>query len=234
MVRTIKEWAHALLGMLYPDICEVCGTPLVSGEKIVCLDCLSDMPLTGLHTRGDNEMHKRLMCHAPLERATAMFKYFKGNPYAKLIHMAKYRGRPDIAEHLAYSYAMSIIKSGFFSGIDMVVPVPLNRWKELSRGYNQSERIAAGISRATGITTIQCLKAGKHSSQTKFGSYGRWLNTRGIYSTTDTSEIEGKHILIVDDVLTTGATLVSCMEAIHRASPSTRISVLTLAIDHLS
>lgn len=230
--KGLKEWCSALLDMIYPRLCEVCGTALVEGEELLCLKCQTDMPLTDLHQQPDNDMHHRLACHAPVVGATAMYKYFKGNPYAALIHKAKYRGRPSIARLLARRYARSIAASGFFNGIDMIIPVPVNTIRRMTRGYNQSEHIATGLSEATSIPVENRLKAtNRHSTQTRLNAYQRWLNTDGVFHVSNAEGLDGRHILLVDDVITTGSTLVRCLEALHKAAPSARFSVLTLAID---
>lgn len=232
----LTEWLHALLGMVYPDVCELCGTALTRGEKVLCLSCLADMPYAEMHRHPDSDMTLRLVDrHAPVERTAAMFKYFKGNPYAQLVHLAKYRGRPDVARELAQIFAQAIAAEGFFADIDMVMPVPLHRFKQMKRGYNQSRAIAEGIEKATGIPVADNLKChSRHQSQTRLGMSARWLNTRDIFSVVSAHELAGKHILVVDDVITTGSTLTSCCRALHEACPGVRTSVLTLGIDMLS
>ena len=117
----------------------------------------------------------------------------------------------------------------------MIVPVPLHILKKLRRGYNQTDYIAGAISRSTGIPVEQALVCRRrHSSQTRRTPFERWVNARDTYSVSPDAELAGKHILIVDDVITTGATLLSCAEAIHTAFPSARISVLSLAVTELS
>lgn len=230
--KELKEWCSALLDMIYPRLCEVCGTALVEGEELLCLQCQADMPLTDLHLQPDNDMHHRLACHAPVIRAAAMYKYFKSNPYAALIHKAKYRGRPSIARLFALRYARSIAASGFFNDIDMIIPVPVNTLRRMTRGYNQSEHIATGLSEAISIPVENRLKAtNRHSTQTRRNAYQRWLNTDGVFHVSDAAGLDGRHILLVDDVITTGSTLIRCLEALHKAAPSARFSVLTLAID---
>lgn len=128
-----------------------------------------------------------------------------------------------------------LISGGFFNGIDMVVPVPLHFTKKLSRGYNQCDHIAAAITEATGIESRSILKCRKkHSSQTHRNAFQRWMNVRDTYGiASEAGELNGRHILVVDDVITTGATLLSCCEAIHSAYPLAKISVLSLAITEL-
>lgn len=223
-----------VVNLIWPDVCEVCGCTLVKGEKVICLGCRLRLPRTNLHTQEFGLIHHRLAGRVPIERAAGYFYYYRSDSFTRLIHAAKYNGRPNVARYLAREYAVEIKDDGFFSGIDLILPVPLHRFKLWKRGYNQTEYLARGLKDATGIAIGSNLVATRgHSTQTRKGSYMRWLNTRNIYDVVRPDELEGKHILVVDDVITTGATLQACCEAIHRSAPTATISVLTLAVSHL-
>ncbi len=231
----IKEWLDALLGMIYPNVCEICGTSLVNGEKIICSHCNIAMPRTGIHNDRFNHIHQRLFCHAPILNAGAMFYYYKNDSYARLIHKLKYNNRREIGRELGRMYARELAADSFFSGIDILIPVPVHWSKLISRGYNQAAIIAEGISDVTSIPVGDHLKAVKrHPTQTRRGALARWENSEGIYRACHSDELVDRHVLIIDDVVTTGATLIHCCEAIHAASPSTTISVLTLGATKLT
>ena len=116
-----------------------------------------------------------------------------------------------------------------------IVPVPLHRWKLMRRGYNQSDYIARGIADVTGIEVSHSLVASRgHATQTARNSYQRWVNAGSVYELRDGASVAGRHVLLVDDVITTGATLLACCEAIHRVEPSARLSVLALGVAHMS
>ncbi len=229
----LKEWLHDLLRVVYPEVCEVCGNSLVRGEEVICLQCDMNLPRTNVHKDDFNIIHERLAGKTPIERAAGYFYYYRDSDFAKLIHNAKYNGRPIIARVMARRYAHEIAADGFFDDIDVIIPVPLHRSKFIKRGYNQSELIAKGISEITSIPVANNLKAKRHSTQTKKNSYSRWLNAQGIYTAEDADELAGKHVLIVDDVITTGATLLACCEALHKVEPSAKISILALSVTHL-
>lgn len=174
MGNGLGSWCRNFIDVIFPRVCEVCGSVLVEGEDLMCLKCSVEMPRTGLHNSDFNAIHERLAGSTPIERAGAFFYYYRQNPYARLIHKAKYRNLPTIGRKLGEMYAKEILNDGFFNGIDMIIPVPLHWWKELSRGYNQSLEIAKGISAATGIPVSEILTAVKwHSSQTRKNSFDR-------------------------------------------------------------
>ena len=223
-----------LLNLVWPNVCEVCGRTLVRGEEVMCLGCWLGLPRTHIHTQSFGAIHHRLAGHTPIDRAGSYFYYYRGSPYTRLIHGAKYFGRPRLASFMAARYATEILADGFFAGIDLIVPVPLHRMKMWTRGYNQSMHIAKGISSVTGIPIAEHLIATHgHSTQTRKHAYERWINAQGIYKAVNAQALKNKHILIVDDVLTTGSTLVACCDAIHSAEPSVLVSVLTLSMAHL-
>lgn len=225
----------SLINVILPDVCTVCHTPLVNGENVMCLKCKLGLPNTNLYQYQPNPIHERVFTlQAQVEKATSYFWYYKDNEYASLIHDAKYNGRPSIAVKLAMSHARELLDCGFFEGIDMIIPVPMYLFKQMIRGYNQSDKIAEGISEITGLPIGTNLIARKpHSTQTKKGITQRNINTKGIYEVKDADELKHKHILIVDDVITTGATIVECINTLHNAQPDTRFSVFSLALTHL-
>lgn len=234
-VVALRSGAESLLALIYPKLCEVCGDALVDGEDTLCLKCLCEMPLCRITDFRSNFIHDRLAGHAPIEKAVSLYYYLRSNRFTLLIQGAKYNGRPRIASWLARKLTDSIQAAGFFADIDMIVPVPLHLLKKLRRGYNQTDYIAGAVSRSTGIPMKHALICRRrHSSQTRRTSFERWRNARDTYTVSPDADLSGKHILIVDDVITTGATLLSCAEAIHAAFPSARISVLSLAVTELS
>lgn len=234
IIAKARQWADDALGLIWPRQCPVCGEALVHDERLLCLQCSLEMPRTGLHRENFSIIHQRLAGKTPIERGAALFYYYSGNPYTRLIHEAKYNGHPWIARTLAADYARELMSDGFFDGIDLIVPVPLHPLKRLRRGYNQTEYIAEGLSRVTGLPVAHCLRMCRpHGTQTRLGAYARWLNSRATYQATHTEKLQGCHVLVVDDVLTTGATLLSCCRAIHDAAPTATLSVLTLGLTQL-
>lgn len=190
-----------------------------------------DMPRTNYHLRKDNPVERMFWGKMPLERASSFFFYHKGSNFSRILHLLKYGGRKDIGEVMGRFMAAELSASGFFSDVDVIVPVPLHPRKQKQRGYNQSECIACGISAVTGIPVdIVSVVRSKHTeTQTRKSSYERWENVDGIFCLDASESFVGKHILIIDDVLTTGATTTACADA-FREVKGLRISVLTLAV----
>lgn len=223
-----------LVNIIFPNLCAVCGKVLVKGENVLCLDCLLSLPRTNLHKIQPNIIHERVFSFGcPVERASSLYYYHRDNKYAKLIHDTKYRDRPSVGQHLASLHARELKAAGFFEGIDAIVPVPLHFIKRLQRGYNQAEEIGKALALVTGLPVVNALRASYHRSQTRKDAHARLVNTTGVYHVRKSDEIEGRHVLLVDDVITTGATLLNCIKAIKKSSPSTKVSVYSLAITQL-
>lgn len=230
----LKGWGDDLLSMFFPALCEVCGRPLVKGEEVICTACNLDMPRCNFHTDPFNTIHQRLAGHAPIERAAGYFYYYRGDMFTQPVLAAKYKNRPNALRVLARNFAEEISADGFFDGIDLIVPVPMHWRKRMSRGYNQTDYLALGLSEATGIAVGHNLKAVRsHSTQTRKGAFERWRNSLDTYEVVGVESLAGKHLLVVDDVITTGATMLACCKALHRALPHATLSVLALGVTNL-
>ena len=230
----LKEWGDDALRVIFPKVCEVCGRSLSRGEELMCMHCNLDMPRTRLHHEKFNTIHQRLVGKAPIDKAAGYFYYYRDSEYARLIQKAKYNNRPAIIEHLATRFAHELANDRFFDDIDVIVPVPMHWFKRLRRGYNQSEVLAKALCKSTGTKLGCSLKARRgHKTQTSKNRYERWVNTKDLYEVKCVEDLEHKHVLVVDDIITTGSTVLACCEAIHRQSPTTRISVLSIGVTHL-
>lgn len=228
----IREWLAGLADVLWPHVCEVCGTTLVDGEHTLCLSCRLSMPYTYEHRRSHNAIHERLAdTGVPLCKGAAMMRYNAGTPYARLLVKSKYNNKPWIDRDLAEMFAQQLHSEGWFDGMDCVMAVPMHRLKQWGRGYNQSAVIAEGVSRVTGLPVYDNLKCHRrHKAQATLNRKDRMANAEGVYSVVDGTELDGKHILVVDDIITTGSTMLACCHAIMQASATARLSVLSLGL----
>lgn len=228
----IKDWFVSFLSLLFPRCCVVCGSPLAKGEACLCTICNINLPRTYYHLRKDNPVEKLFWGKVPLERATSFFFYRKGSDFRQILHQLKYGGQKYIGAIMGRYMAFELQDSGFFASVDVILPVPLHKKKQQIRGYNQSEWIARGIASVTGIPidTKSVARRKNTETQTRKSSFERWRNVETIFGLQYHGQaLTGKHILIVDDVLTTGATMVGCVSCLT-AIEGVRISVLTLAL----
>ena len=228
----VLERLRELLQLFFPETCEVCGKALRYGEHLLCTDCLSDIPQIYLHNKEHNPAEKMFAGQVPFERATAFFNYQKHNNYAHLIHKLKYQGRDDIGIWLGEMFGVKLQESGFLDGIDAIVPIPLHPKRQRKRGYNQSQMIAEGIANITKtpIITDAVIRKIYTNTQTRKNKEERAENVQGIFEVIDNKALENKHILILDDVITTGATCVSCAETILQNSNVKYVSFASIAL----
>jgi ComF family protein len=216
--------------LLYPALCITCGERLMSQENYLCMKCWSDLPVTNFHLNSENSVSELFWGRAKIENATSLFYFRKGSRYQKLIHSIKYRGMKELGIELGKHLGSALLQSENFSSADIIVPVPLHPRKQKKRGFNQSEYIAKGIAdilRKPVLINNICRKKFS-SSQTKKNRYERWKNVEGIFEIKKPESLCKKHILLVDDVVTTGSTLEACAHEILKLG-NVKISIATLA-----
>lgn len=223
------KWISDLKELLFPRYCKVCGKRLMQSEQHLCLGCLLELPRTHYEQEPNNLLMQHFMEWPEVVRATAYFYYYKEGKYSSLIHHLKYHDHPAVGTYLGRLAANELQRSGFFENIDLIVPVPLSKKKFRKRGYNQCDYIARGISEITGIALCtDCMeRIVDTDTQTRKDRRERWKNTEGIFRITNPETLKGKHILIVDDVATTGSTLHACISTLLTI-PSVRIYVFAL------
>jgi ComF family protein len=219
------------ISLLFPRLCYACGDHLVRNENIICTNCYIQIPRTNYHLADDNPVAQLFWGRCPLSKAAAFSFYTKGSRIRKLIHNLKYKGVREVGYELGKIYGKSLKASGFTEDIDLIIPVPLHPSKQRKRGFNQSEYISAGLSETTGIPVElkSLFRITVSDTQTKRSRYERWMNVEGIFMVKDSEKLMGKHILIVDDVITTGSTLEACAGELLKID-NVRVSVAALAV----
>jgi ComF family protein len=229
MNRLARSYIN-LLELLFPILCVTCGNRLVTQEKFLCIDCWHDLPVTNFHFDAENKVARLFWGRVKLENATAFFAYNKGSNYQHLIHFIKYKGLKELGFETGRRFGIALSASPDFNSVDFVVPVPLHPKKQKQRGYNQSEWIARGISESLKKpVSLFNLKRNLHTStQTRKNRYERWENVENIFELTRPEEFKGKHILLIDDVVTTGSTLESCAFQLLQVE-NVKVSIATLA-----
>ena len=227
----ISFWTR-LLNLIAPPICPVCGSRLSANEQLLCGKCNLHLPRTYYSKIPyDNELAKLFWVLLPIERATAFFYYEPHAETANILYELKYKNHPEIGSVVGRMLAKEIQSSGFFDEIDGIVPVPLAKKRQRQRGYNQSEEIARGVSEITGLPI--CKKVVRRNSfkgsQTNKGRWDRQENVEHVFELIDAEAVSNKHLLLIDDVVTTGATCIACAKELCKAG-GVRISILSLGL----
>ena len=218
------------ISLFYPRVCYACGNSMFSNEEVICTFCRFHLPRTGFHGQKDNPLSKTFWGRVQLENVSACYYFSKGSRVQHLMHQFKYRGRWEIGVYLGRLYGSELKESDAFKDVDMVIPVPLHPNKLRKRGYNQSEKFAHGLSQSMGIelNTTTLLRTHASGTQTRKSRFSRWENVKEIFVVKNPEKIAGKHILLVDDVITTGATIEACAQHLLNHE-ETRVSVVSLA-----
>ena len=217
----------AIFQALFPTTCAACGKVLVNGERHLCIDCIASL----------NESHETVSAEQllagllPLQAALSLFRFRKGNTVQKVVHAMKFHGNSELCLMMGRQMGLELLHSGRFDDIDLLVPVPLHWWRRLQRGYNQSELLCRGIAEVMPreVNTTAVVRHRYTRQQSLQSSASRAANVEGAFRLRHPDQLAGRHVLLVDDVLTTGATLSACTDALL-AVPDLRLSVATFCI----
>lgn len=231
MKFVVSEIVQDFLSLIYPNPCLACLNTLVKGEDIICSHCLLDMPKTNFHKQSINPLHDRLSLRFPLRHAFAYYYFKKGSKVQELLHQLKYRQHPEIGQKIGRVLAQELVDQKLEKAFDLIVPVPLHPSRKRSRGYNQSEEFAKGISEGLHIPYVDSFikRTVKTPTQTRKSKLSRWQNVSEVFEMKKDEEVKGRRILLVDDVVTTGATLEACSLSLLRAGCS-EISIACIAM----
>lgn len=228
----MQKWIKPFLHLFFPRYCVVCGRRLREEEQILCMECDLHLPRTNLHRQKDNMVEQLFWGKIPIERGTAFYYYHRGGVYTELVHQLKYQGRQDIGTVMGRLMAYELAPTSFFDNIHSILPVPLHKKRFRERGYNQSECLARGVSEVTGIPidTTSIARIRYTATQTHKSAHERYENMQEVFRLqVPAASLAGRHILLMDDVLTTSATLTACADALKEV-PDLRISILALAL----
>jgi len=218
------------ISLIFPQICVSCGKSLYKSENSICMSCAYHLPKTNYHTDNANPVAKIFWGRTLIFSASAYYSFGKGSKVQQLIHQLKYRGQKDIGVTIGKFYGHDLRKSESFNTVEMVIPVPLHPKKKKKRGYNQSEFFAQGLAESMKVSTdfTTLYRAFESETQTKKSRFSRWKNVETVFKLRADHGLEGKHILLVDDVITTGATLEACAQMLL-AIPDVKVSIATIA-----
>ncbi len=226
----LSIYSRDFINFLFPLECVACKKALVVGEEYFCINCYLELPKTQYHLYSDNPVLRSFTGRFPLERGAAWLQFQKGGVIQAAMHAIKYQNRPRLGAFLASEAASEWQNSDFFKDIDLIVPVPLHWRKRMKRGYNQASFIAQGLSKVLNIPIDESFlyRAQYRNSQTRENRFTRWSNVNSVFALKTNLAVTDKHILLVDDVLTTGATLEACLSVLAKM-PACKFSIFTLA-----
>ncbi len=220
----------SLLNLVYPNLCSLCDEHLTKDENLICNGCYSSLPQTYFWRHKVNPVQRNMKARVGVKHGSAFLFFSKNGKVQELLHLIKYHGMTNLAFLLGKYYGEELKKSKTLSDVDAIIPVPLHPRKELQRGFNQSLEICKGLTGALAIPVWEkvLLRTSYTTSQTTKHREERWSNVQQTFKLKKGKTLTGKHVLIVDDVFTTGATLEACCQALKLGNPR-ELSVMTLA-----
>jgi len=220
---------HDLLGIFFPKLCIGCNKPLLKNEEFICTHCYFHLPATKYHLQKENPLEKIFWGRVKIERAFSFLFFRKGNITQYVLHELKYKGNKELGKYIGKIYAEKL--KGCIGDIEAVAAIPLHKSKLLKRGYNQSDFFAEGLSCFLNIENASTALTRNIATetQTKKSRYERWENVNSIFNVSDISALKDKHVLLVDDVITTGATIEACANELIQ-SANCKISVASIAV----
>lgn len=225
-----KQYCQDLLDLVYPPRCLACENRLFGAEKFLCLACRLDLPRTDYEAFKENPVYRSFYGRFPVHNAAAWLHFEKGSMVQALMHEFKYKNRPDLAFWLGATLGQEWRHAKILKAAEVLIPVPLHPKKLRKRGYNQALEIARGLAKSTNLPLApeNLQRVVFRKSQTKESRYQRWEQVKTVFKLNNGQNLKGKHILLVDDVLTTGATIEACLHTLAEVSEA-RLSVLCLA-----
>ncbi|SNR50641.1 ComF family protein [Hymenobacter mucosus] len=218
--------------LIFPRVCLGCEASLGRGEEHICTDCRAQLPYTDYHKLpiAENPLAQRFWGKLPVRHSLSYLRFLRHGRVQHLLHQLKYQGQQDVGRVLGRWYGHELLEAGFASAFDLIVPVPLHPRKLAKRGYNQSDSFAEGLATSLGCAwhAAALRRTSYTDSQTRKNRLQRWQNVAAVFEVADTSGVLGKRVLVVDDVLTTGATLEACAAALLAAG-AFEVSIATIA-----
>ncbi len=229
-MKPLSNILEDALQLFYPHVCAGCGDDLHGKLQLICFNCMQQLPHTDFAKIPDNQIEHIFYGRVKIQSACSIFYFSKGQIIQQLIHQLKYKGNQEIGIYLGKLIGDQLLNSGRFKNIDTIIPLPMHPDKQRKRGYNQAEILANGISQKINVPVLNDLvvRSKTTTTQTNKQRVERWTNVDGTFVIQNQSSINGKNILLVDDVITTGATLEACSNAILSIE-NTSVSIAVLA-----
>jgi len=218
------------VNLLFPRLCQACNANLLGTEDLICTDCLFNLPYTNFHTQPDNIVARQFWGKLKLEQAYALLYFEKGGKVQHLMHQFKYKNMPQIGNKLGHIAGEQLLQNQLTTTVDYIIPVPLHKSRLRERGYNQSANFAMGL--APKLKAIveehNLVRVVKTATQTHKSRFARYENMQQVFAVKQPQRLEGKHVLLVDDIVTTGSTLEACAQELLKV-PDLQLSIATMA-----
>ena len=229
-LSALRTVSSDMMHIFFPHLCAGCGNDALGNDAVLCVQCLSKLPVTNFHLHAQNRAERIFAGRLPIEAASSFMYFSKDSLAQRLLHQLKYKGNTSLGYMLGRMMGEALRQSSLYDTADILVPLPLHPSKEKKRGYNQSLVLCTGMSEAMGIPVEghAVAKLAYTGTQTRKNRLERWQNVKEKFVLTQPQHLQNKYVLLVDDVITTGATLEACGQEILQA-PGTRLGIASLA-----
>jgi ComF family protein len=229
-MKVLRAYLKDFLSLIFPNLCPGCGEELVANEDIICTDCRYNLPQTNFHLQADNIVARQFWGKLKLEGAYALYYFTKGGKVQNLMHHFKYKGMHKIGNLVGTIAGAQLSKNLTFATVDYIIPVPLHKNRLRERGYNQASCFADGLAEKLNATVVEnnLIRTRATKTQTKKSRFARFENMKEVFAVADAEKLKGKHILLVDDIVTTGSTLEACALPLLEI-PGLKLSIATIA-----
>jgi ComF family protein len=229
-VKLLRGYLADFIALFFPSLCPACGESLVANEYIICTDCLYHLPQTNFHLQADNIVARQFWGKLNLEGAYALYFFIKGGKVQSMMHHFKYRGMQRIGNLLGNIAGNQLMKNTIFNSVDVVIPVPLHKSRLKQRGYNQSTCFAEGLAQKLNavVTENNLVRLKATETQTHKSRFQRFDNMQDVFAVINPESLQNKHVLLVDDIMTTGSTLEACGMELLKIK-GLKLSIATIA-----
>jgi len=225
-----RNYLADFVSLLFPELCAACRESLVANEHLLCTDCRFNLPYTNFHLQADNIVARQFWGKISIEAAFALFYFNKGGKIQNMLHQLKYNGQQQIGNLLGSIAGAQLAKNEIFNNVDYIIPVPLHKKRFRERGYNQSTRFAEGLADKLNAVVEEgnLVRVKSTETQTHKSRFARFENMQEVFRVINPEKLKGKHVLLVDDVVTTGSTLEACGEQLLKVE-GLKLSIATIA-----
>ena len=229
-MNALRTYLADFVSLIFPQLCAACKASLIANEHLICTDCLYNLPQTNFHNQPDNIVAQQFWGKLKIEGAYSLYYFNKGGKVQNLMHAFKYQGMREIGNLLGSIAGKQLAQSAVFGTADFIIPVPLHKKRLRERGYNQSANFADGLAEKLNATVDidNLIRTVATKTQTHKSRFARFENMKEVFAVARPHELANKHVLLVDDIVTTGSTLEACGIELLKI-PGLKLSIATIA-----